>query len=96
MHSVEHLIQSLLGGVFEVEDQRKDQLMVDIAKDDRGNALNLLRKCLPSISVHPFDVLPIYSCDSVVVNGFLYSIDNSIRRETEYKSDEDDGDIDDN
>jgi len=32
VNSIEDLIKPLLGGVLEVKDQRKDELMVDITK----------------------------------------------------------------
>ena len=69
--------------------------MVDIAKDNWSDALNLLWKSIPSVCFHPVDVRPVDACDSIIVKSFFDSFDDYISGKTENESDKDDGYVDD-
>lgn len=69
--------------------------MVDVAEDDGGDSLCLLRNCIPPIQIPPFNIVPNYTCNSIIndINFLLFP--HNLGSEPEYKSDENDSDIDD-
>jgi len=94
--AVEDFGQSAFGGVFEVEDQREDQLMVHVAEDNGCESLDLLRKGFVSIEIGPLEVRPLDARDAIIDQFPLSPIVVLIiSGETEEEGDGDDGDIDD-
>lgn len=95
MNSVENLIKSSLRWVLQVEDQGEDELMIDVAEDNRGKTLGLLRYGIPSVKISPFYITPNYSRDTIIYNINFLLVHYDLCSKSKDKCDENDADIDD-
>lgn len=90
VNTVEDFIQSTFCWIFEVKDQREDELMVDKAKDASSDGLHVLREGIPSIHREPVYFAPINANNPLV----LYCTSCDLCRKPYKESNDDDGDID--
>jgi hypothetical protein len=60
MNAIEDFGQSAFGWIFEVKDQGEDELVVDVAEDDGGQTLHLLRVVTPPVQRCPLQIWPVH------------------------------------
>jgi len=68
--------------------------MIDVAEDNWGKTLGLLRNSIPSVEISPFYIIPNYSRDTIIYNIDFLLVDYYLCGKSKDKCDENDADID--
>jgi hypothetical protein len=92
MNTMKHLVKSFLGRIFEIEDKREDELMIDKAEDDSRKSLHILCERIPAVEFNPIDQTPVDAYQPLVFN--LNSIDFGSKSNEEGNSNDEDVDND--